>query len=149
MWCLPWGPWTKVPDDHIHARCAPPDFKRYSYEIQRHLENGFPESILIEWGDGLDGYDGILIRSRGYRYHFPEHFPERTRPLPRLDFSDLLLDVRSQLGFHLCDAITHGDEEMVLRLVAEDQLDIDFVAPYGGEQEILAEVAINDALWEK
>lgn len=138
MWCLPWDPWKKVPDDHIHARCAPPNFKRYSYEIQRHLENAFPESILIEWGDGLDGCSGSLIRSRGYRHHFPEHFPERPRPLPRLDISDLLLDVRSQLGFHLFHAITHDDEEMVLRLVAEDQLDIDFVAPYGGEQEILA-----------
>ena len=131
MWCLPWDPWKKVPDDHIHARCAPPNFKRYSYEIQRHLENAFPESILIEWGDGLDGCSGRLIRSRGYRYHFPEHFPEKPRPLPRVDISDLLLDVRSQLGFHLFDAITREDEDTVLRLVAEDQLDIDFVARYG------------------
>lgn len=135
MWCLPWDPWKKVPDGHIHARCAPLNFARYSYEIQRHLETAFPESILIEWGDGLDGYSGSAICSRGYRYHYPEHFPERPRPLPRLDISDLLLDVRSQLGLHLFDAITDGDEEMVLRLVAEDQLDIDFVAPYGGEQE--------------
>ena len=137
MWCLPWDPWKKVPGGHIHARCAPPNFARYSYEIQRHLENAFPESILIEWGDGLDGYSGRLIRSRGYRHHFPEHFPEKPRPMPRVDISDLLLDVRSQLGFHLFDAITREDEEMVLRLVAEDQLDIDFVAPYGREQEIL------------
>ena len=136
MWCLPWNPWEKVPEGHIHARCAPPNFARYSYEIQRHLENAFPESILIEWGDGLDGYNGSLLRSRGYKYHFPEAFPEIPRPLPRLDMSDLLLDVRSQLGLQLFQAIVDGDEEMVFRLVAEDQLDIDFTAPFGPEQEI-------------
>ncbi|CAK8986175.1 unnamed protein product [Durusdinium trenchii] len=134
MWCLPWDPWQKVPKGHIHARCAPYNFARYSYEIQRHLENAFPESILIEWGDGIDGYNGSLLRSRGWRYHYAKYFPEIPRPLPRIDISDLLLDVRSQLGLQLFSAIVHEDEDMVFRLIAEEQLDINFIAPYGPEQ---------------
>ena len=134
MWCLPWDPWLEVSQGHTHARCGPPNFKRYSYEIQRHLENAFPDSILIEWGDGIDGFSGRLLRSRGFRAHFPEDFPECCRALPAIDISDLLLDVRSQLGLQLFHAIERADEDMVLRLMAEDQLDINFIARFGPER---------------
>ena len=64
-WYLLWNPWQSGPENETHARCAPHNFKRYSYEIQRNLSSLFPTAIHIEWGDGLDGYSGRLMRSKG------------------------------------------------------------------------------------
>lgn len=141
-WFLPWDPRESLPGGHIHARCAPHDFKRYSYEIQRHMENKFPDSVLIEWGDGIDGYNGNFLRSRGYRSLLADC--PGCSILPPVDVSDLLVDIRTQLGMNLLNAIENADEQLAFALMQDAGLNIDFVAPFHECEE-----PVNAQKWEK
>ena len=82
-------------------------------------------SVLIEWGDGLDGYQGRLLRSVGYRSLCPD-IPGCCA-LPPVWIDDLLVDVRTQLSMALFQAVEEADEPMVIRLLRDADLDINFV----------------------
>lgn len=56
-WMLLWNPKKANITHNLHARCAPNLFKELSNSIQRQLVKEFKDNFILEWANGLSGYD--------------------------------------------------------------------------------------------
>lgn len=151
IWYLLWDPLAGGSAGSTHARCAPTNFKRYCYEIQRRLAICFPGSILIEWGDGLDGYGGQLLRSEAMQGRHSSalskcgQMPAQVFPrqLPAVDIKDLFR--KPSPARSVPDAIlAQASSSLATDLTDIFRLPLDDVDDARGKRERLAQT--NDTL---